>query len=87
MFIEIKNNNANDIHYINIFKIMSIKDANMVLSMVDFDRKTTAIEYSNNGSTCIIFSEEPVKDFMKRLRRETKEATEGIEDRFEIIDL
>ncbi len=91
MFIEIKKYRTKNIEYINIFKINSIKTFDPYagvagLDVQDDEKEKTEIGYTESGVSCITISFEPVKDFMKRLKKEIKEAVE-IKDRFEILDL
>lgn len=89
MFIQIKHEKKEYEEYINIFKIISIKPFDEISGYEDVDiaHNKTAISYGEYGSTCLAISYEPVKDFMKRLKKETRKAVKGIENRFEIMDL
>lgn len=89
MFIQIKHEKKEYEEYINIFKIISIKPFDQVGGYEDLEmaHNKTAISYGEHGTTCMAISYESVRSFMRRLRKETKEATEGITERFEILDL
>lgn len=82
MFIEIKNDSRNK-RYINIFKIIDIQNS----FYGDTDEETTKLFFSKGNEISYIYSHEPLKDFMRRLNKELKEAESNVQDRFSIMDL
>ena len=91
MFIALKNKSGAK-EYINIFKIITIEVLNLNdlafnTNIVDPDvREQTQIEYAIGNGTGVRISDEPVQNFIRRLKKEVKDIDE-IQDRFEILDL
>ena len=92
MFIKIKTEDVQYEKYINIFKITYIRNSRVDTPAplgysTSYDKSKTDIICGEGNSSSIVVSHEPVSDFIRRLKKETKDTSESIKERFEILDL